>query len=245
MLNAVRSLAIWTVILLLTLFLFWPGLVFALFGAKNGAGGHWWAARWARLIYRVHPSWKLLVDQSRLPLGRPFVIVCNHQSTADIIINFHLDHHFKFISKTRNFRMPVIGWYMRLCGYIPLERASRSSIARCLDLSRQKLRAGVSVLFYPEGTRSLDGRVQPFKPGAFRLAVGAGVDVLPVAVAGTGGLLPKNSLLISKEETRVKMVVGDPIPVAGLGEKDIPALAERARQEIGRASCRERVYVLV
>src|SRR5437868_3433142 len=83
----------------------------------------------------------------------------------------------------------------------------------------------LSVLFYPEGTRSPDGEVRPFKHGAFRLAVDAGVDVLPVLVTGAADLLPKNSFHFSAKKAPMRMVVGDPIPVAGLGTQDVPALA--------------------
>ena len=230
--NAVRSFALWSLIALISVLLFWPGLLAALLGGRNGRGAHAWAGMWARLVFRLHPSWRLTVEGQEIPAGRPFVIVCNHQSTADIIVTFHLRHQFRFISKGSNFRLPFCGWYMRLCGYIPLERASKASIARCFELARRKLADGISVLFYPEGTRSRDGSIHPFKPGAFHLAIDSGVDVLPIAVAGTGGLLPKDSYLLSREVTRCRMIIGTPIPVAGLRGEDVAPLAERARQAI-------------
>jgi 1-acyl-sn-glycerol-3-phosphate acyltransferase len=140
-----------------------------------------------------------------------------------------MPHHFKFISKRANFVVPFMGWAMSLAGYIPLVRGRKSSIEQCMNRSRWFLRNGVSVLFYPEGTRSPDGSVRPFKGGAFRLAIETGVDVLPVVTLGRE-LIKKNSLVF--KSGTMYLVVGAPIPVAGLSLGDVELLAERTREAI-------------
>ena len=191
-----------------------------------------WPGIWAKAVVRVNPAWSAHVDARRLPRHGHYVIVSNHQSLGDIIINLHLPHIFKFIAKQSVFRVPFLGWYIRMSGMIPVERGNKHSIARCLEKARSWLDKGASVLLYPEGTRSADGEIKSFKHGAFKLAVQAGVPILPILVDGAADLLPKNSFYFSTKKTPMRLVVGDAIPVNGLSLEDVPALAERAREAI-------------
>jgi 1-acyl-sn-glycerol-3-phosphate acyltransferase len=111
-------------------------------------------------------------------------------------------------------------------------RGNKDSVERCMRRARHYLDLGVSVLFYAEGTRSRDGQVKPFKPGAFRLAIEAGVPVLPIATTGTRNMVVKNSLRFSSERTPMGLVVGDPIPVDGLTVDDVQLLADQTRDAI-------------
>jgi|SRR5579883_1980361 len=226
-----RSLLLWFTIAFMTAVYFPIDLIgYFLFWDRTHHWGHKYARFWAKSIIRMNPAWDIAMDVSRLPAGRHFVIASNHESTADIIVDLHLPHHFKFISKRQNFLVPFMGWAMTLAHYIPLVRGSRESIERCMAKARWFVDNGVSVLFYPEGTRSPDGEVRPFKPGAFRLAIESGVDVLPVATVGTRSLIEKNSVRFASGT--MHLIVGDPIPVAGLTLDDVPLLAERTRQAI-------------
>jgi 1-acyl-sn-glycerol-3-phosphate acyltransferase len=229
-LELVRSLALWIAIAVMTIVYFPIDLVGSLLlYDRTHRFGHWFARFWAKSIIRLNSGWRIEMDLRRLPADRHFVIASNHESTADIIVDLHMPHHFKFISKSTNFVVPFMGWAMYVAGYIPLVRGRRSSIEQCMERSRWYLRNGVSVLFYPEGTRSPDGNVRPFKAGAFRLAIETCVDVLPVVTLGRE-LLKKNSLLFKAGTMR--LIVGDPIPVAGLTLRDVDALAQRTREAI-------------
>ena len=237
----VRSLYIWVGIAVITACYFPVVATLSatawLLGDKTWSVGHKVARFWARSVFKLNPAWSLTIDDSVLHQlaasragGGHFVVASNHASSGDIIVNLQLVHHFKFISKDSNFRVPFMGWFMYFAGYIPLKRGSKTSVARCMARSRWYLDHDVSVLFYPEGTRSRDGNLLPFKPGAFQLAIDAGVDVLPLVVVGTGLLLPAASFWYTRAKTPMKMIVGDPIPVAGLKPDDWQLLADRTRE---------------
>jgi 1-acyl-sn-glycerol-3-phosphate acyltransferase len=231
----IRAFFLWSAIALVTCAFYPPDILTALLWLPFDATrpvGHFWARQWARLIIWINPAWSVELSGARLPRGRHFVVVSNHESMADIIVDLHLPLHFKFISKESNFKVPVLGWGMSLAGYLPLRRGQRSSIERCMARARWCLDHGVSVLFYPEGTRSLDGALLPFKAGAFRLAIESGVDVLPIATTGSRDALPKNSLVFSSEKNPMRLVVGTPIPVKGLTLDDVQSLSDRTRAAI-------------
>jgi 1-acyl-sn-glycerol-3-phosphate acyltransferase len=200
---------------------------------RKRAFGHWYAQRWGRLILKLNNRWSTEVrGQERIPKGRPYVIVSNHQGSGDIMMAFTLDHHFKWISKAANFYVPFMGWFMYHAGYIPLVRGRRNSIEQCMARAQEYLNMGVSVLFFPEGTRSLDGVVKPFKKGAFKLAIDAGVDILPMAINGTLDALPKNTWKFSDEYVTMRILVGDPISTRGMSEDDLDALIEQSREAV-------------
>ena len=117
------------------------------------------------------------------------VYVANHASFMDIFSLFHLRRPFKFISKTSNFIIPIIGWSMFLTGHVPLKRTDRRSQMETLKICRETLRKNGSVLFFPEGTRSVDGTMADFKKGAFSVAAKENVPVVPITLVNTGGVM--------------------------------------------------------
>jgi 1-acyl-sn-glycerol-3-phosphate acyltransferase len=126
------------------------------------------------------------------------VIISNHQSILDILLLNCLRYRFKWISKIENVSLPVLGWYLRMAGYITVNRGDEESKAEMLEKSYRCLKRGTSIMIFPEGTRSPDKEITFFKRGAFQLAIHAGVPILPVLIDGTGGILPKNGLIIDK-----------------------------------------------
>ena len=152
---------------------------------------HLYSCAWAQLYFWVNPLWRLRIEgRELLPWRGPAVIVANHQSLGDILVLFGLFRPFKWVSKKSVFKVPLIGWNMRLNGYVGLVRGSRESVVKMLSDCEAWLDRGVPVLLFPEGTRSPDGNVQAFKDGAFHLAVKKGVPVIPVALTGTARTLP-------------------------------------------------------
>jgi 1-acyl-sn-glycerol-3-phosphate acyltransferase len=195
--------------------------------------GHWYATHWGRLILKLNRRWTVEVrGQERIPRDRALVVVSNHQGMGDIMMAFCLDLHFKWISKAANFYVPCMGWFMYHAGYIPLHRGNRSSIVQCMARAGDYLREGVSVLFFPEGTRSTNGQVGTFKPGAFRLALQGGFDILPIAITGTMDALPKHSWKFPDERAEMKLAVGKPISTRGRTEADLEALIAEARRAV-------------
>ncbi|MEA2123233.1 MAG: 1-acyl-sn-glycerol-3-phosphate acyltransferase [Solirubrobacteraceae bacterium] len=194
---------------------------------------HLYSCAWAVFYVYVNPLWKLrTTGREHLPWRGPAVIVANHASLVDILVVFDLFRPFKWVSKAENFKIPFIGWNMRLNGYVSLVRGDRESVARMLDECRRLLARGNPVLFFPEGTRTRDGRLQPFKDGAFELAVEHGVPLVCVAVHGTGRALPKHGLIL-REHVNAHVEVLPPLEPA-----DYPsaaALRDAARARIAEA----------
>jgi len=191
--------------------------------------------RFGRLTSRCNPLWRFSVD-GRPPddiLRRGYVVIANHESQADPFLLARVPWDMRWVSKESLFKPPLIGWLMRLGGDIPLRRGSRDSVEAMMRACRETLAAGVPVMLFPEGTRSPDGRLLPFKDGAFRLAIEAGVPVLPLAVAGTRECRPKHSAGFRFARARVRIL--DPIPTEGLTLDDIASLREAARDRIDAA----------
>jgi 1-acyl-sn-glycerol-3-phosphate acyltransferase len=169
---------------------------------------HLYSCFWGSFYVWMNPLWRVAFEgRERLPWGGPAVLVANHLSLLDILVLYGLFRPFKWVSKAELFRVPVVGWNMRLNDYVPLRRGDRDSIRAMMDHCRRHLEAGAPVLIFPEGTRSPDGRLQAFRDGAFRLALGAGVPVIPIALSGTGDALPKHGLVLrSRMGARVSVL---------------------------------------
>src|SRR5215210_4585552 len=161
---------------------------------------------------------------------RPYVVVSNHESFADILLISHLPWEMKWLSKTELFRIPVMGWMMWLAGDIPVKRGFGPSAVEAMERCREVLRRKVSVMIFPEGTRSRTSELLPFKDGAFRLAIEAGVPILPLAVSGTRTALPKHDWRFGRSVAEVQIL--DPVETAGLTLADVPALRTRIRDLI-------------
>ena len=148
-----------------------------------------------------------------LEKGTPYIFVSNHQSTIDIPTLFMaIPWDTRFVAKKQLKYVPAIGWYMWLAKFVFVDRSNHREAVRSLDEAGEQIRGGISIIVFPEGTRSDDRRVMPFKKGPFALAMKAGVAVVPVAIEGSGKLMPKNSWQITPGPIKVK--VGHPIPAA-------------------------------
>jgi 1-acyl-sn-glycerol-3-phosphate acyltransferase len=161
---------------------------------------------------------------------RPYVVVSNHESFVDILLISHLPWEMKWLSKAELFRIPVMGWMMQLAGDIPIKRGFGPSAIEAIAKCREALANRVSVMIFPEGTRSATADLLPFKDGAFRLAIDAGVPILPLAVHGTSTALRKHDWRFGRSTAVVQVL--EPIETAGLTPDDVPALKERARSAI-------------
>lgn len=188
----------------------------------------------AVLQVKLNPLWHFHMSGEPVPdPRRPYVAVSNHESYADIFLISHLPWEMKWLSKEEIFRIPVMGWMMRMAGDIPLRRGNRDSTLAALAACRDRLAKRVSVMIFPEGTRSRGGELLPFKDGAFRLAIEAGVPVLPIVVAGTRHAMAKGSFRFQPARAAVRVL--DPVETTGMTLDDIPVLKERVRAIIDTA----------
>lgn len=191
------SFALWCMIACLTILLFF---VMVLVTAatfpfdKMRRCQHGLCIWWSDAVIAINPYWKVVIRQLEgLHCDRPYIIVSNHQSISDIVLLLQTRMHFKWVAKRSLFRVPFLGWCMSLCRHVRLRHANASSIIRAYQESSDWIAKGVSVMFFPEGTRNPQGRMLPFHNGAFRLAMKKKVSILPIAIHGTASFLPKGT----------------------------------------------------
>jgi len=168
---------------------------------------HLFGGFWGSLYVWLNPVWRFRVTgREHLPWQGAAVIVANHSSLIDILVLYGLFRPFKWVSKAELGRVPFVGWMLWLNDYVLVKRGDRESIRHMLDHCRRHLAAGSPLLMFPEGTRTPDGRLQPFKEGGFKLALEHRVPVIPVAVAGTYHALPKSGLLLGPMDCQVTVL---------------------------------------
>ncbi len=165
-----------------------------------------------RLFTYVNPFWRIDL-QGPFPDNprHPYVVVSNHFSQADPPIVSRVPWEMKWVAKKPLFDLPVAGWLLRLSGDICVDRSSKKSRAQVLVQAADYLERACSVMFFPEGTRSRDGRVHRFSDGAFRLAIKEGVPVLPLAIDGTHEALPKHSIWFNPDVEQIRVKVLAPV----------------------------------
>jgi len=231
------SLAFWAFLVLSSLALFPIALAIWAVTApfdRRGVVLHRFTCFWASLYTWLNPAWPVSVEgREHIRPGVPYVMVSNHQSLVDILVLFRLFRHFKWVSKVENFRVPLIGWNMRLNRYIPLVRGNRDSVVRMMRECEVALAGGSSVMIFPEGTRSLDGRMRAFKTGAFELALRTRAPILPIVLDGTARPLPKRGYLLQGKHP-ISVRVLEPLEPASFAGESIEALTARVRGLIAR-----------
>ena len=180
---------------------------------------------------RLNPLWTFTVSGT-LPENprNPYVVVSNHESFVDILLISHLPWEMKWLSKKEMFKIPVAGWLMHLAKDIQLDRKDPRSAAAAMKLCATRLSQRVSVMIFPEGTRSTTGNLLPFKDGAFRLAIETGVPVLPLAVHGTSTALKPHDWRQGHSDAEVRVLA--PVSTEGMTMDDLPELKTRVRAEI-------------
>jgi 1-acyl-sn-glycerol-3-phosphate acyltransferase len=190
-----------------------------------------WFRRLGRAMAGVNP-WRIHISGGEnLIANQVYVVVSNHQSLADIPLIAHLKLDTKWLAKAELFRVPLLGWMLRMAGDVPVERSDRRKSAKALLQCARYLRQHCSVVFFPEGTRSPDRRVLPFNEGPFQLAIREQIPILPLVVDGSGAALPRNSWIFGKTQD-IYLQILEAVSVDGWNIKQVPALRDAVRQKI-------------
>ncbi|HXX31052.1 MAG TPA: lysophospholipid acyltransferase family protein [Myxococcaceae bacterium] len=191
---------------------------------------------WAPLLLRVAGARVEVEGRAHVDASRPAIYASNHQSTLDIPVLFvALPVDLRFVAKEQLRWVPLVGWYLQLAGHVIVDRGNRQRAIASLDrAARRILRRRVSLIAFPEGTRSRDGRILPFKHGPFGLALKASVPVVPVTIEGSARVMPRRSWRITPGVVRVR--IGAPVEVARFEPEDRAGLARLVRETIVRAN---------
>jgi 1-acyl-sn-glycerol-3-phosphate acyltransferase len=198
---------------------------------RSGDTVLWLARIWSRLILNLSGVKLTVRTHEPLDPSRPYVFMPNHLSTADIWSLFiAVPFPVRMIAKKQLGQIPLFGWAMWAGRFIFIDRQSPVSARRSIDEAARRIHLGHSVLIFPEGTRSRDGAVGPFKKGGFHLAIASGAEIVPVGIRGSREVMPRGSARIHAGAITVEL--GAPISTAGMTEDDRGPLLERVRGEV-------------
>ena len=198
---------------------------------RTGNASHRMARIWARTILWVSRVRVEVIGSENLDPTATYIFAANHTSVYDILaLLAHLPVQFRWLAKKELFRIPFFGTGMRMCGYIPIDRSNPRQSVRSLNEAAARIRAGASVVIFPEGTRSTDGVIAPFKRGGFTLAARAGQPVVPLSISGAHRILQTKSLKL--HPGCIKMVLGKPVTLEGQGRAGQDRLMETVRNAV-------------
>ena len=214
----------------ITAFMSFWSVVFSVFPAADNKI-HKVANLWAKILLLICNTKVKVVGEENLLRGKPQIFMSNHQSDFDILISLaYIPVQFRWIAKKELFTIPIFGAAMRSAGYIEIDRSNREKAMHSIDEAALRIRMGKSIMTFPEGTRSRDGEIKPFKQGAFHLAIKSGVPIVPVSIIGSGRIMPKRSLKIKPGQ--IKLIIGKPIEVINFDIEKRHELIQKVRNEI-------------
>lgn len=197
------SILIWTVGSILTILLYFAMLLCTVLlypFDKKRILTHRQCFWWSDAVIMLNPYWKVEISGlNNIDKKRTYIIIANHQSLADIILAYQIKMQFKWVAKESLFKIPFVGWSMALAKHIKLQRGNVGSIKKVYREASSWLRSGISLLFFPEGTRSETTEIGDFRNGAFKLAIKERVPILPIKFQGTGTAIPRGSWIFTTQ----------------------------------------------
>jgi len=219
---------------LVFVFLTLLGSVLAILSAlfdRTGDSVLWLARLWSRGVLASAGVKIRVVSHATLDPRQSYVVMPNHLSTVDIWAIFvAVPVPLRFIAKKQLGQIPLFGWAMRAGRFLFIDRQNATSARRTIDGAADRIRQGCSVVIFPEGTRSRDGRLGAFKKGGFHLAINSGAQIVPVTIRGTREVMPRGSVLIYAGVVDIE--IGAPVVTTGLGPADRQALLEDVRARV-------------
>jgi len=207
--------------------------IVASFLKEGGDFAHLVGRFWAKSIVCVSRVKVSVRGLEHIDPSATYVYMANHQSMFDILALLgYLPVQFRWLAKMELFQIPVFGYSMARVGYISIDRSNRRSAYKSLQEAAQKIAQGVSVMVFPEGTRSTDGQIKPFKGGGFHLAVRSGQPIVPVVIFGSHQVMPKGKLRIRRGQ--IILSINPPIDTTHYKRNGKEALMESVRATMKR-----------
>jgi 1-acyl-sn-glycerol-3-phosphate acyltransferase len=228
----IRTIFVWSCIVLDTLVLGTLVIIAYLFD-RSGKKGHRIARRWAKIAL-LATGVKVKVEGLEQIQGKgPYIFMSNHQGGYDIFaLHGHLPFDFKWLAKKELFSIPFFGWTLTAAGYISIDRKGSRDTVRAMNEAAQKIQDGMSVVIFPEGSRSPDGLIQPFKKGGFTLAIKSKVPIIPVAIVGSREIMPKGKMTVNPGKITIR--IGPTIETRELSLQDWKTLMGKVAESISK-----------
>ena len=225
-----QTLFAWVVCFVSTVILGTVAIFLSLFD-PSGNIPHLVARLWGKIQLRTTGTSVKIQGLGNLHPPQSYILASNHQSSFDIFALLgYLPIQFRWIAKAELFRLPFLGWAMSRIGYIPIERDSPKKAYRSMLQAAEKVRKSVSVMIFPEGTRSPDGNLQPFKKGVFLVALKSQAPILPIAIRGTSQIMQKGDW--RTHPGKVDIIIAPPIETAGMPPEREGELSDRVRSTL-------------
>jgi len=228
----IRTIFVWSCIVLATLLLGFMAFITYPFDRK-GKVVHYYARLWGKVALLANRVRVRMEGVEKLRGNGPYIFMSNHQGSYDIFALLgYLPFQFKWLAKKELFSIPFFGWTMAAAGYISIDREGTRETVEAMNKAAQKIRDGMSVVIFPEGSRSPDGSIQPFKKGGFTLAIKSKIPIIPIAISGSREIMPKDRLTATSGEIRIRM--GNPIETRHCSLKDRKFLMEKVSETISK-----------
>jgi 1-acyl-sn-glycerol-3-phosphate acyltransferase len=226
----IRTIFVWSCIVIATLVLGFFAFITYPFDRK-GRMVHRYARLWGKTALLANRVKVKIEGMERLNRKGPYIFMSNHQGSYDIFALLgHLPYQFKWLAKKELFSIPFFGWTMAAAGYISIDREGSRGTVEAMNDAAQKIRDGMSVVIFPEGSRSPDGSIQAFKKGGFTLAIKSKVPIVPIAISGSRDIMPKDRLTATSGEIRIQM--DHPIKTENFSLRDRESLMKNVRETI-------------
>ncbi len=226
----VRTIFVWSCVVVDTLVL-GTAVIFSYLFDRSGKTGHRIARQWARIILLATGVKVNLEGVEQVPGKGPYVFMSNHQGSYDIFaLHGYLPFDFKWLAKKELFSIPFFGWTLAAAGYISIDREANRDTVKAMNEAAERIRRGMSLLIFPEGSRSPDGSIQPFKKGGFALAIKSKVPIVPVSIGGSREVMPKGKKTVHPGRIRIR--IGAPIETQDCSLKEWNALMRRVAETV-------------
>jgi 1-acyl-sn-glycerol-3-phosphate acyltransferase len=228
----IRTIFVWSCIVIALLIL---GIVIFITYPfdRRGKVIHHYGRLWGKIALLVNRVKVRVEGIEHLKGEGPYIFMSNHQGTYDIFALLgHLPFQFRWLAKKELFSIPFFGWVMAAAGYVSVDREGTRKTVEAMNEAARKIREGMSVVIFPEGSRSPDGSIQPFKKGGFTLAIKSKVPIIPISIIGSREIMPKGELTVTSGEIRIR--IDHPIDTQNYSLKDRKSLMEKVRQTISK-----------